>query len=253
MHWAVWVEIDLTLPFIQSLIKPWILSLTSEWCLAYRYGFESHSHRKGQWTWSGWRKTQKQRMDVDNGRPKTGASTAQHLISNNRKINRIAGQEDQGTGGALEAERIIWGRTHGWVLSSTHSGGDVPTAACCGAVDVEVPSGSSWAVAFPWFSSLFILSPCLRFFTARNRYHDQDNSYKDNISVSLAYRVRGSVHYYQGRIRTTSRHAWCGRCWEFYIFIWKLLEEDCFQTARRKVSNLTPTVIHFLQQDHTSE
>lgn len=58
-------------------------------------------------------------MDVDNGRPKTGASTAQHLISNNRKINRIAGQEDQGTGGALEAERNYM-RKNSWLGARVH-------------------------------------------------------------------------------------------------------------------------------------
>jgi hypothetical protein len=31
-----------------------------------------------------------------------------------------------------------------------------------------------------------------------NRHHDQGNPYKDNIKLGLAYRLRGSVHYYQG-------------------------------------------------------
>ena len=32
-----------------------------------------------------------------------------------------------------------------------------------------------------------------------NRYCDQDNSYKDNNYLELAYMFRSSVHYHQGR------------------------------------------------------
>ena len=34
-------------------------------------------------------------------------------------------------------------------------------------------------------------------FTAVNRYHDQGNSYKDNILLGLTYRFRGPVHYFR--------------------------------------------------------
>jgi hypothetical protein len=35
----------------------------------------------------------------------------------------------------------------------------------------------------------------------------QGNSYKDNISLGLTYKFRGSVHYHQGRNRVASRQA----------------------------------------------
>jgi hypothetical protein len=37
------------------------------------------------------------------------------------------------------------------------------------------------------------------------------NSYKDNISLGLAYRLRDSVHYYQGGTMAASRQAWYRR------------------------------------------
>jgi hypothetical protein len=74
-----------------------------------------------------------------------------------------------------------------------------------------------------FFDSVFIRVPI-----AVNRHHDQGNSYKDNISLGLAYRFRGSVCYYQGSSMAASRQAWRRRSWEFYIFIWRLLVEDWF-------------------------
>jgi hypothetical protein len=60
-----------------------------------------------------------------------------------------------------------------------------------------------------------------------NRHHSQGNSYKDNISLGLAYRFRGSIHYHQGGSMAASRQAWCRRSWGFIIFIWRLLAEYC--------------------------
>jgi len=36
---------------------------------------------------------------------------------------------------------------------------------------------------------------------------------KDDIWLGLAYRVRGSVHYHQGKSIAASRQAWCRRSW----------------------------------------
>jgi hypothetical protein len=44
-------------------------------------------------------------------------------------------------------------------------------------------------------------------FSAVKRHHNQDNSYKDNTYLGLAYRFRGSVHYHQGRSTAVFRHA----------------------------------------------
>ena len=53
---------------------------------------------------------------------------------------------------------------------------------------------------------LLVCAECLSYsFTAVNRDHDQDNSYKDNIQLGLAYRFRASVHYHQGRSMAASR------------------------------------------------
>jgi hypothetical protein len=42
---------------------------------------------------------------------------------------------------------------------------------------------------------------------------------KNNMSLELPYRFRGSVQYHQGRSREASRQAWCRRSCEFYTFI----------------------------------
>ena len=51
---------------------------------------------------------------------------------------------------------------------------------------------------------------------------------KDNISLGLAYRFRGLVHYHQGGNMAASRQAWARQAWarqgwELYIFTWRLL------------------------------
>ena len=81
-------------------------------------------------------------------------------------------------------------------------------------------------------------------FTAVNWHHDQGKSYKDNIQLGLAYRFRGSVHYHQGVSEAVSRQAWCRRSCQ---------EKTGFQVARMRVLKPIPTVIHFLQQCHTSK
>ena len=44
-------------------------------------------------------------------------------------------------------------------------------------------------------------------FTAVNKYHGQGNTYKDSIYLGLAYSLRDSVHYHQGRIIAESRQT----------------------------------------------
>jgi len=53
----------------------------------------------------------------------------------------------------------------------------------------------------------------------------QGKSYKGHL-LGLAYRVRESVHYHQGRSMAVSRQAWGWRNREFCIFIRRLLVED---------------------------
>jgi hypothetical protein len=81
----------------------------------------------------------------------------------------------------------------------------------------------------------------------------QSNSYKA-FNWRLTYRFRGSVHYHQGRNMAASRQAWWRWSWEFYIFIWRSLEdwlpgssdEDLKAYAHSDIP--TPTRPHLLQQ-----
>jgi hypothetical protein len=84
-----------------------------------------------------------------------------------------------------------------------------------------------------------------------NRHHDQDNSYKDNISLGLAYRFRDSVILIKagtwqhlgrhGAERAESSTSLSEPCWQ----------DTSFQEARVRVLKPTPTVIYLLQQGHT--
>jgi hypothetical protein len=47
------------------------------------------------------------------------------------------------------------------------------------------------------------------------------------------------------------RQTWCRQNWEFYIFIWSLLEEYWLQAASTRVLKPTLTVTHLLQQGYT--
>jgi hypothetical protein len=60
-------------------------------------------------------------------------------------------------------------------------------------------------------------------FTAVNRQHDQDNSYKGHLIGAGLQVQRFSL--YQGENMAASRQTWCRRSWETYIFIWRLLAE----------------------------
>jgi hypothetical protein len=76
---------------------------------------------------------------------------------------------------------------------------------------------------------------------------------KDNIYLGLDYRFRGSVHYQQGGSMAASRQVWCRQSWKFYIFIWRLLVEVCFQAGRRMVLKPRLTVTHLLQGHASSK
>ena len=57
-----------------------------------------------------------------------------------------------------------------------------------------------------WSLLMRLIIVLVRVCIAVKRHHDQGNSYKDNVSLGLAYRLRGSVHY-QGRNMAASRQA----------------------------------------------
>jgi hypothetical protein len=53
----------------------------------------------------------------------------------------------------------------------------------------------------------------------------EGGSYKDNISLGLANRFRGSVHYHQGRSMAASRRAWYKKSSELYILFQRETED----------------------------
>ena len=86
---------------------------------------------------------------------------------------------------------------------------------------------------------------------AVKRHHDQGNSLKDNILVGAGLQVQrfsplsskwkhGSIQ--AGVVQEELRVLSCSED----------KQKTGFQAARMKVSKPTPTVIHFLQQGHTS-
>jgi hypothetical protein len=98
-------------------------------------------------------------------------------------------------------------------------------------------------------------------FIAAQRHHDQGNSYKGQHLIGLAYRFRGSGHYYHGRKHGSIQASMVLE--KFYILIQRQTEEDCpfrwlggsFLLHRiepeHRTSRPTQTVTHFLQQGHT--
>jgi hypothetical protein len=82
---------------------------------------------------------------------------------------------------------------------------------------------------------------------------------KNNISLGLAYRFRGSVHYHQGGSMAVSRQAWRRRSWEFYLCLHPKAASGRL-TSRQLAwgsyththsDTLIPTRSHIFQRGHT--
>ena len=74
---------------------------------------------------------------------------------------------------------------------------------------------------------------------------------KDNIYLGLAYRFRGSVHYHQWWEHGSIQAGMVQKELRILYFIQDKQEKSGSHVVRTRVSLLTPTVTHFLQQGHT--